>query len=59
MIADRGYIPAHAGFRAHANCRCMASPELSKSVYTLRGMHRAAAAGMREATILSPLIPRI
>lgn len=29
LIADRGYIPANAGFAAHANCRCSPSPEVS------------------------------
>ncbi len=46
-IADRGYIPSHAGFAAHANCRCVASPEIS-SYATSRasiGRGRAAARG--------------
>lgn len=31
-IRDRGYVPAHAGFQAHANCRCTASPEIIRHV---------------------------
>lgn len=46
-IADRGYIPAHAGFAAHANCRCTPSPEISSYARSRRsaGRGRAAAAG--------------
>jgi len=29
LIADRGYIPEHAGFAAHRNCRCTAAPEVT------------------------------
>lgn len=29
MIADRGYIPSHADFQAHAHCRCTAEPRIS------------------------------
>ena len=43
-IADRGYIPAHAGFAAHANCRCTASPEISSHVYSRAAIRRGRAA---------------
>jgi len=32
LIADRGYVPATAGFAAHAWCRCTASPEIAYHV---------------------------
>jgi hypothetical protein len=37
QIRDRGYLPAHAGFAAHANCRCTPEPETTRRVAT-RGM---------------------
>ena len=32
LISDRGYSPAHAGFQAHAFCRCTAEPEIDDDV---------------------------
>lgn len=29
LIAGRGYLPAHAGFAAHAHCGCTAGPEIT------------------------------
>ena len=28
QIADRGYLPSHAGFAAHAHCHCTPGPEV-------------------------------
>jgi hypothetical protein len=39
-IADRGYIPAHAGFAAHRNCHCTPSPEISKHVTSRQAVAR-------------------
>jgi hypothetical protein len=40
-IADRGYIPANAGFAAHHNCRCTPSPEISAHALSRRSRRRA------------------
>lgn len=44
LIADRGYIPSHAGFAAHAHCRCTPEPEISSHVYSKSAINRARAA---------------
>lgn len=41
LIADRGYIPASAGFAAHAHCRCTPEPEISSRVLSRAGIRRA------------------
>lgn len=51
-IADRGYIPAHAGFAAHANCRCTPAPEISSHVRSRAGIRRG-----RQARAGQPLPP--
>ena len=40
-IAGSGYIPATAGFDAHAHCRCTASPEISSHVLSRAGRRAA------------------
>lgn len=40
-IADRGYLPAHAGFAAHRNCHCTASPEVSTYVTSRAAVRRS------------------
>lgn len=30
LIADRGYVPATAGFKAHRACKCTAAPEIRR-----------------------------
>lgn len=42
LISDRGYLPATAGFAAHAYCRCTASPEISRHVTSRRQQSYAA-----------------
>jgi hypothetical protein len=40
LIADRGYIPSHAGFQAHAHCRCTPEPEISSHVTSRAAIRR-------------------
>lgn len=56
LIADRGYVPARAGFAAHANCRCTPSPEISGHATSRRsiGRGRDAAEG-RQPTPAAPV----
>lgn len=57
VIADRGYIPAHAGFAAHANCRCTPSPEISSRARSRRAISRARAAGEGQGPERRPPTP--
>ncbi len=50
-IADRGYIQANAGFKAHAHCGCTASPEVSSHVYSRKAIARA------QRAYAGPVIP--
>lgn len=47
LIADRGYIPSHAGFAAHAHCRCTAEPEISSWATSRSSIARGRAAATR------------
>jgi hypothetical protein len=49
MIADRGYIPSHAGFEAHAHCRCTPEPQISSYATSKSAIARGRAATDQDA----------
>jgi hypothetical protein len=46
LIADRGYIPANAGFEAHTHCHCTPEPEISSHVRSRSAIRRGMAASI-------------